>query len=91
MHTHTFYIGASAYAGTTFGQGSGPIVMDEVRCRGTEDTLMDCPLSLSHSCGHHEDAGVRCTLVTYGKPGKTIRPSGIKLPFSRLKKNLIVF
>ena len=28
---------------------------------------MDCSLSLSHSCGHHEDAGVRCTLETYGK------------------------
>ena len=65
MHTH--FLGATAYGGARFGQGSGPIVMDEVRCRGSEMTLMDCPLSPSHSCGHHKDAGVRCTLVTYGK------------------------
>jgi hypothetical protein len=64
---HTRLPGALAYAGARFGQGTGPIVMDDVRCTGSEVTLMDCPSSLSHNCGHHEDAGVRCTLVTYGK------------------------
>jgi hypothetical protein len=59
--------GATAYAGARFGQGTGPIVMDEVRCTGSEATLMDCPSNLSHNCGHHEDAGVRCTLSIYGK------------------------
>ena len=49
------------------GQGSGPIVMDVVRCSGSEATLMDCSFSLSHSCAHHQDAGVRCTLSTYGE------------------------
>ena len=67
---HTCFLGATAYGGARYGQGTGPIVMDDVRCRGTEATLMDCPLSLSHNCGHYEDAGVRCTLVTYGKQNK---------------------
>jgi hypothetical protein len=62
MHT-----GATAYAHARFGRGTGPIVMDEVRCTGSEVMLMDCPSSLSHNCGHHEDAGVRCTLSTYGE------------------------
>jgi hypothetical protein len=62
MHT-----GATAYARARFGRGTGPIVMDEVRCTGSEVTLMDCPSSLSHNCGHYEDAGVRCTLSTYGE------------------------
>ena len=54
--------------------------MDDVRCRGTEATLMDCPSSLSHSCGHHEDAGVRCTLETYGKQNNYKVYNRIKLP-----------
>ena len=40
---------------------------------------MDCPLSLSHNCGHHEDAGVRCTLATYGKPVLSLLSGVIKM------------
>ena len=40
--------------------------MDEVRCTSNEARLMDCPFSLTHNCGHHEDAGVQCTLSIYG-------------------------
>ena len=46
----------------SFGQRSGPIHLDNVRCSGTEQRLVDCsanPVS-NHDCGHHEDAGVRC-------------------------------
>ena len=65
MHAHTLP-GATAFANARFGQGTGPIVMDEVRCTASEVRLMDCPFSLSHDCGHHQDAGVRCTLSIYG-------------------------
>lgn len=41
---------------------------------------MDCPLSLNHDCGHYEDAGVQCTLSTYGKQTYIIRPNRIKCP-----------
>ncbi|XP_076153262.1 uncharacterized protein LOC143136434 [Alosa pseudoharengus] len=40
-----------------FGQGSGPIWMDDVKCTGTELTLTSCPFGALWS---HEDAGVIC-------------------------------
>ena len=45
-----------------FGQGSGEILLDNVRCTGNENRLIDCPANAlgNHNCGHHEDAGVRC-------------------------------
>lgn len=44
-----------------YGQGKGPIFMDYVSCRGTEQRLIDCfynPFTLYDS--HAEDAGVVC-------------------------------
>ena len=57
------FLGAfSAPTLATFGRGGGPIWLDNVRCRGNESSLADCPANSvgSHNCGHHEDAGARC-------------------------------
>ena len=43
-----------------FGQGTDPIVLDDVRCVGTESRLIDCPFTATHNCIHLEDARVRC-------------------------------
>ena len=45
-----------------FGQGSGQIWLDDVRCAGTEARLIDCPANPigTENCNHAEDAGVVC-------------------------------
>ena len=55
--------GVVAYQAAYFGSGSGPIFLDQLRCSGSEQSLLDCPpfpdVGL-HSCDHSMDAGVKC-------------------------------
>ena len=46
-----------------FGEGMGPIVLDDLHCKGNESSLLECPHGGvgEHNCGHAEDAGVICS------------------------------
>ncbi|KAI4887486.1 hypothetical protein NFI96_017746 [Prochilodus magdalenae] len=52
---------SSAY----FGEGSGPIWLEDLGCRGSESTLRNCTSQGwgIHYCNHYEDAGVICSEV----------------------------
>ena len=56
-------VGAIARTSARFGQGTGPIFFDDLRCTGLEYRVFDCPsrgIEVSSGCGHSEDAGVTC-------------------------------
>jgi len=57
--------GAQALRLAFFGQGSGPIHLDDVRCTGSERRLVDCTYTPIDNCFHFEDAGVRCQGMFY--------------------------
>ena len=60
--------GSMAFFNAYFGHGTGPILLDDLLCTGSEARLIECPRSISLGIGtfdfcpngHGEDAGVRC-------------------------------
>ncbi|XP_019849150.1 PREDICTED: deleted in malignant brain tumors 1 protein-like, partial [Amphimedon queenslandica] len=50
------------YSNAYYGSGTGLIVMNDVRCDGTEEALINCQHTSYHNCDHTEDAGVRCII-----------------------------
>ncbi|XP_030844399.1 uncharacterized protein LOC763130 isoform X3 [Strongylocentrotus purpuratus] len=65
----------------TFGAGSGPILLDRVKCVGDETSILDCMKSAIgvHNCLHSDDAGVICDIVsnsTGSSSGAEVRLAG---------------
>ena len=56
--------GAQAFSNARFGRGTGPVLLDRLRCTGREQNLLNCSHSgrgvISSYCSHYDDAGVRC-------------------------------
>ena len=62
---------ANSFNNAHFGPGTGPIVLDDLRCTGNETNLHECPFDPSTTdCNHARDAGVRCYPIN-GTAGET--------------------
>ncbi|XP_030834721.1 deleted in malignant brain tumors 1 protein-like [Strongylocentrotus purpuratus] len=57
-----FETAVRAVTSAEYGPGSGSIILDEVRCLGTERNLDECTHRgyENHNCGHSEEAGAVC-------------------------------
>ncbi|XP_074076013.1 soluble scavenger receptor cysteine-rich domain-containing protein SSC5D [Macrotis lagotis] len=60
----------AAPGGAFFGEGAGPILLDDLRCKGNETSLGFCPARPwgQHDCHHREDAGAVCDGLPLGLP-----------------------
>ena len=65
--TYFCIIGAIPRLNAAFGVGNGPILLDDVRCTGLENRLLDCVHGgyEVNNCVHSRDAGVVCTEGVY--------------------------
>ncbi len=52
--------GSIPVSGGGFAQGKDTILLDNIKCSGNEQTLLNCSYNQTHNCDHSEDAGVRC-------------------------------
>ena len=68
--------GATGLAGGMFGQGAGTIVLDDVDCAGTEESVLDCPFGSgstanvlgAHNCQVSDAVPVSCNTGTVSRP-----------------------
>ena len=57
------FIGAQSYSSAYFGEGAGPILLNNVTCSTSEGKLVNCSYeSDTAACGHSQDASVMCQL-----------------------------
>ena len=70
-----YCVGAVGWRNAHFGRGNGQILLDGLRCTGSEVSLLTCPhdgIGVSaYYCGHDDDVGVECPA---GKLSKLAMP-----------------
>ncbi|XP_078393099.1 antigen WC1.1-like [Cetorhinus maximus] len=71
--------GQSATPGGHFGEGAGPILLENVRCNGTEKFLWSCPsqVIMPRTCRQNNDAGVICSEQLQSPEIAVLRTSSI--------------
>ena len=57
-----FRYALNAYGSARHGEGTGPILLDDVSCVSNESSLFSCEHNgiRNHNCDHSEDGSVRC-------------------------------
>ncbi|KAG6924446.1 CD163 molecule-like 1, partial [Chelydra serpentina] len=60
----------SAVGEAAFGEGTGPIWVETLNCRGTESSIWDCPAKPwgESNCDHKEDVAVNCSAPSRRPP-----------------------
>ena len=59
----TNFAGAKTVRGNKYGQATGQILLDDIKCSGSEENIFNCPqrqLGTANNCQHFEDVGVQC-------------------------------
>lgn len=56
-------VAINATGSAYFGEGTGPVLLDEIHCNGKEARIWQCPSHGwgRHNCRHKEDAGAICS------------------------------
>ena len=70
INFNTFFTGAVIFFNASFGEGTGPILMDNVTCNGSELKLVDCMYDDTTGNTHAKDAGVQCQLCQWNFPNE---------------------
>ncbi|XP_053374890.1 deleted in malignant brain tumors 1 protein-like [Mercenaria mercenaria] len=61
-HMLGFTEGANYIGIASFGEGSGPIYVDELSCSGNESHINECKYNTEDDCSHSEDMSVICNV-----------------------------
>ncbi|XP_025100423.1 deleted in malignant brain tumors 1 protein-like isoform X2 [Pomacea canaliculata] len=57
--------GAAVVDTVKYGPGTGPVLLQHMRCKGTESSLAQCGIQLySSNCDHENDVGVICNIMS---------------------------
>ncbi|XP_063405745.1 deleted in malignant brain tumors 1 protein-like [Mytilus trossulus] len=77
-------LNVKVYTGAHFGQGSYPVIMDDLLCFGTETDLSDCSFRGwgKRYCTHGQDAGVACHIPIRLSGGTSLTEGTIEVRFN---------